>query len=677
MSFNIEVEGGSSVRLPTAGKYCDRDIVVTAHGGAEAGIEHLMAYEIEDLILWYSIGWYDSITTALEDIKNGTIGANALTDSTGATVGVYEDNGTPCIVLVEDFTIGEQITVEDIYINLNGCVLNSTDSVAVEVSGNSTIDGRAKESKIIASRTAVNVTDGECTIIGGAYKTEPLGTGVSDSPDGVLVVAADAKLNLSHASVISTDNNGGTICGIWAKGNSIINASDCNFEIASKRGFNVCGVYGDGSGEATFTNCSIVADADHTANAAGTNYATMSRAIHYKGTLYLYDCYVYGTHSGVTPEGDITVIGGTYEGYSHGGIYLYCGNNGVNKTAHIYDATVKECALHDGYIDDGVAGTNYAGIYSAGSNTTFYIDNCNLYATAQVIVMKGTNNTLHISRTHINHTYWRTAIRLDSSTHKVYIGANCNFSKDDTDRASVCTETDEVYRPFVENVQIPDGYIKPSGELEVTENGTHDVTAYASVNVNVATGGGGSGDLPAGYSRVDYIQFDGTQTVDTGIICNQNTKIQLAFTRERSSQHYVFGVASSDNTASVTAYMGGSWRFGNKSATKTLTTNANMIYSGVVDKTNVTITGSASGISDVNEFETVGSLLLGACRNSNGTLGESQFIGKIFFFAMWEDDEQVLKLVPVTDGTVFRFYDMVSKAFFDSITDTPLDGGNL
>ena len=30
MSWNIEVEGGKSVRLPTAGKYCDRDIVVTA-----------------------------------------------------------------------------------------------------------------------------------------------------------------------------------------------------------------------------------------------------------------------------------------------------------------------------------------------------------------------------------------------------------------------------------------------------------------------------------------------------------------------------------------------------------------------------------------------------------------------------------------------------------------------
>lgn len=31
--FNIEVAGGSSVRLPTAGKYCPKDIVVTASGG--------------------------------------------------------------------------------------------------------------------------------------------------------------------------------------------------------------------------------------------------------------------------------------------------------------------------------------------------------------------------------------------------------------------------------------------------------------------------------------------------------------------------------------------------------------------------------------------------------------------------------------------------------------------
>lgn len=32
---NITVEGGTSIRLPTAGKYCDRDIVITAEGGTE------------------------------------------------------------------------------------------------------------------------------------------------------------------------------------------------------------------------------------------------------------------------------------------------------------------------------------------------------------------------------------------------------------------------------------------------------------------------------------------------------------------------------------------------------------------------------------------------------------------------------------------------------------------
>lgn len=32
---NITVEGGTSVRLPTAGKYCDRDILVTAEGGGD------------------------------------------------------------------------------------------------------------------------------------------------------------------------------------------------------------------------------------------------------------------------------------------------------------------------------------------------------------------------------------------------------------------------------------------------------------------------------------------------------------------------------------------------------------------------------------------------------------------------------------------------------------------
>lgn len=40
------------------------------------------------------------------------------------------------------------------------------------------------------------------------------------------------------------------------------------------------------------------------------------------------------------------------------------------------------------------------------------------------------------------------------------------------------------------NVPIPEGYIQPSGVLDVNENGIYDVTEKASVNVNVASSGG-------------------------------------------------------------------------------------------------------------------------------------------------------------------------------------------
>ena len=47
--FNINMQGDSSVRLPTAGKYCDRDIVITASGGGNAE-EKLKASEYPDYI---------------------------------------------------------------------------------------------------------------------------------------------------------------------------------------------------------------------------------------------------------------------------------------------------------------------------------------------------------------------------------------------------------------------------------------------------------------------------------------------------------------------------------------------------------------------------------------------------------------------------------------------------
>lgn len=224
---------------------------------------------------------------------------------------------------------------------------------------------------------------------------------------------------------------------------------------------------------------------------------------------------------------------------------------------------------------------------------------------------------------------------------------------------------------------------------------THDITVKAGASIRLltagkycdrdiivtATGGGSDGDavLPDGYKQVDYIEFTGKQIVDTGIIGNQNTQITCSFTWGNATQNHVFGCASSDNTASITSYMNGSWRFGNKSATKTIMKNNTLLpYAVFVNKSMIGVTGSNASISDVNDFETIGTLLLGGARSASGALPSSGFVGRVFYFNHWSGDTQTIKLIPVVSAEgVYRFFDRVSKSFFDSNTDTPLEGGNL
>jgi hypothetical protein len=63
----------------------------------------------------------------------------------------------------------------------------------------------------------------------------------------------------------------------------------------------------------------------------------------------------------------------------------------------------------------------------------------------------------------------------------------------------------------VKVAKIPDSYIQPTGTKSITENGTHDVKAYASVEVNVPTSGGGGAaveyeivTIPAGATSATY-----------------------------------------------------------------------------------------------------------------------------------------------------------------------------
>lgn len=229
------------------------------------------------------------------------------------------------------------------------------------------------------------------------------------------------------------------------------------------------------------------------------------------------------------------------------------------------------------------------------------------------------------------------------------------------------------------NVIINDTHLNNIADSIRNKNGTNNKykpSEMAEAILNIESSGGG--ETPE-YTRVDYIQFSGKQWVDTGIIGNQDTQICACFTWENSTQRHLYGCASSDNTKSITSYMNGTWRFGNKSGTKSFSSKDPMLpYSSLVNKTKINISHSATNISDVNDFETVGTLLLGGARDSDGTLPGVGITGKVFYFYIWQGEEQVLKLLPVVnkDG-VYGFLDAISGKFLTSLTSTPLEGGYL
>lgn len=67
-------------------------------------------------------------------------------------------------------------------------------------------------------------------------------------------------------------------------------------------------------------------------------------------------------------------------------------------------------------------------------------------------------------------------------------------------------------------IPIPEGYVKPSGTLNIIENGTQDVTEYALVNVDVPIGGADNGEEIAG------LLGNTLETLDNSIVTSLRTR---------------------------------------------------------------------------------------------------------------------------------------------------------
>lgn len=345
--------------------------------------------------------------------NNGTAGDNADVNKENAVAGIYTDeNNNVSVVLLKDYTETARIQpAADMTINLGGHILTFENDyygiACVQGDNTITIDGQLSGSQMV-----LNGIDGGGVLIAPRTNTVIINGGTYTTNESV----ANEDY---HAAVVSVVDGGTafiTGCDIVSKGSN------------EARGY---GVYIETGGSVTISDCNITAYANYFGDENG--YKTNSIGIlNYGGNLTINDCYIMGTHSGVSNYGTIYVNGGTYEGYGHGGLYF----SNTGKTSYVQNATIRECAMPDGYTTN--LRSNHSGFYIGGANDrdniSVHMDNCDIYGSTQPIVLRGTageqNNTLYISNSRINKGTER-GIRIDNSTHKLYLGIGNNFTIED------------------------------------------------------------------------------------------------------------------------------------------------------------------------------------------------------------------------------------------------------
>lgn len=170
-----------------------------------------------------------------------------------------------------------------------------------------------------------------------------------------------------------------------------------------------------------------------------------------------------------------------------------------------------------------------------------------------------------------------------------------------------------------------------------------------------------------GYELLEYTTFDGTQLFDLGIV-KSTYELEVLFQRsETTATTYLYGIATSPHTASVTAYMssGGAWRWGN--AYKGISTNNLNEWRVRMKNGNALYNGTSSNFTK-NTFTTPDTVVLGGYRTASGSLVKG-YKGKVFYIRISESGDYILDWYPckrLSDGAE-GFWDTVSQTFIEPI----------
>ena len=243
-------------------------------------------------------------------------------------------------------------------------------------------------------------------------------------------------------------------------------------------------------------------------------------------------------------------------------------------------------------------------------------------------------------------------------------------------------------------VNVPSSGITPTGtkQISITENGTitEDVTNYANAEITVNVSGGSVNPLPSGYTLLNYLESSGTQYIDTGLYTKASQVYYIkckpsspSATTNIFGNNLGTGCGAFLQTVSNSLY----YRFGS-----TNYSNTSKLYPGIemgldlklainglsakdpVSEGYVTVAAIAS--STVTEDSTIHNILFG--RTTSATNRQLSSV-KIYRFKCKENGVAVRDMYPCKRDSddVLGMYDVVNDVFYVNSGTGTFTGGTL
>lgn len=178
---------------------------------------------------------------------------------------------------------------------------------------------------------------------------------------------------------------------------------------------------------------------------------------------------------------------------------------------------------------------------------------------------------------------------------------------------------------------------------------------------------GGEVRITDDYEILNHIAFNADKSFDAGIIESTYTIESLWARDSTSSSQYMYGFVTSPHTASVTAYLSGTWRWGNQGSSMTFN-DKNQHYTRQYNA-NIYYDGTTRAYSKSPAFTTANTLVVGGRRGSDG-IPLATFTGKIYYYRIYDSSSVKLEWQPckrLSDG-VEGFWDCVSQTFIEPMS---------